>query len=78
MLCGAALAIGAASSGIRSRQHAEVALEQVTDAAAVPTVAVVTAAAGPAEEEIVLPGTVQAEYDTSVYARTSGYVKNCR
>ena len=38
-------------------------------------VAVAIAAAGPAEEEIVLPGTVQAEYDTPIYARTSGYLK---
>ncbi len=75
LLCGAALAAGAAAWGIWSRQHAEAALEQATDAAAVPTVAVTVAAAGPAEEEIVLPGTVQAEYDTPIYARTSGYVK---
>lgn len=75
LLCGAALAVVAASWGIWSRQHAEAALEQATDAGAVPTVAVALAAAGPAEEEIVLPGTVQAEYDTPIYARTSGYVK---
>jgi RND family efflux transporter MFP subunit len=74
LLFGAALAIGAAYWGIQSRQRAEAALEQSTDAAAVPTVAVVQAAAGPAEEEVVLPGTVQAEFDTPIYARTSGYV----
>ena len=74
LLFGAALAIGAAYWGIQSRQRAEAALEQSTDAAAVPTVAVVQAAAGPDEEEVVLPGTVQAEFDTPIYARTSGYV----
>jgi multidrug efflux pump subunit AcrA (membrane-fusion protein) len=75
LMCGAVLAVSAAASGIRSRQHAEAELAQATDAAAVPTVAVTLAAAGPADEEIVLPGTVQAEYETPIYARTSGYVK---
>jgi RND family efflux transporter MFP subunit len=37
---------------------------------------VITAAAGPADEALVLPGTVQAEYETPIYARTSGYVKH--
>ena len=75
LLCGAALAVGVAASGIESRQHAEANLAQATDAEAIPTVAVAIAAAGPTEEEIVLPGTVQAECDTPIYARTSGYVK---
>jgi multidrug efflux pump subunit AcrA (membrane-fusion protein) len=71
----AALAVGAAAWGIWSRRDAEAGLTEITDAAAIPTVAVAIAAAGPAEEEIVLPGTVKAEYDTPIYARTSGYVK---
>jgi RND family efflux transporter MFP subunit len=71
----AALAVGAAAWGIWSRRDAEARLTDITDAAAIPTVAVAIAAAGPAEEAIVLPGTVQAEYDTPIYARTSGYVK---
>jgi RND family efflux transporter MFP subunit len=75
LLCGVALAVGAASWGIWSRRDAEAALARTTDDAAVPTVAVAAAQPGPAEEEIVLPGTVQAEYDTPIYARTSGYVK---
>jgi RND family efflux transporter MFP subunit len=74
LLCGA-LAVGAALSGIWSRQHAEAELALATDAAAVPAVAVALAAPGPAWEEVVLPGTVQAIYDTPIYARTSGYVK---
>jgi hypothetical protein len=75
LLCGAALAVGVAASGIESRQRAEAKLAQATDAEAIPTVAAAIAAAGPAEEEIVLPCTVQAEYDTPIYARTSGYLK---
>jgi RND family efflux transporter MFP subunit len=72
---GLGLALGAAAWGILSRLDAETALARVTDEAALPTVATVVALAGPAEEEVVLPGTVQAEYDTPIYARTSGYVK---
>jgi RND family efflux transporter MFP subunit len=75
LLGGFVLALSAAAWGILSRLDAETALARVTDEAALPTVATVVAQAGPAEEEVVLPGTVQAEYDTSIYARTSGYVK---
>jgi hypothetical protein len=47
----------------------------VTAVAALPTVTTAVAQAGPAEEEVVVPGTVQLEYDTSIFARTSGYMK---
>jgi RND family efflux transporter MFP subunit len=75
LLGGLVFALGSAAWGILSRLDAETALARVTDEAALPTVATVVAQAGPAEEEVVLPGTVQAEYDTSIFARTSGYVK---
>jgi RND family efflux transporter MFP subunit len=75
LLCGLALALSAAAWGIFTRRGAEAALAHATDAAALPTVATAIADAGPAEEEVVLPGTAQAEYETQVYARTSGYVK---
>jgi RND family efflux transporter MFP subunit len=67
--------VGLAAAGIWSRHTAEAALVRSTEDAATPTVAVAPAQPAPAEEEIVLPGTVQAEYDTPIYARTSGYVK---
>jgi RND family efflux transporter MFP subunit len=76
VLCGAGLVIGAVCWGIWSRVNAEAALVKVTEEEAQPTVSVIAAKAGPAEETIVLPGTVQAEYDTPIYARTSGYVKH--
>jgi RND family efflux transporter MFP subunit len=50
-------------------------LVRSTEDGAVLTVAVAAAEPAPAQEEIVLPGTVQAEYDTPIFARTSGYVK---
>jgi RND family efflux transporter MFP subunit len=75
VLGGLVVVLGLAGSGIWSRHDAEAALTRSTEDAAIPTVAVASAEAAPAEEEIVLPGTVQAEYDTPIFARTSGYVK---
>ena len=40
-----------------------------------PTVAIVTPAKSAPQEEIVLPGTMQAFTDAPIYARTSGYLK---
>ena len=75
VLGGLLLLLGLAGAGIWSRHDAETALARSTEDASVPTVAAAAAQAAPAEEDIVLPGTVQAEYDTPIYARTSGYVK---
>jgi RND family efflux transporter MFP subunit len=75
VLGGLVLLLGLAGAGIWSRHDAETALARSTEDASVPTVTVAPAQPAPAEEEIVLPGTVQAEYDTPIYARTSGYVK---
>jgi len=72
---GLAVALGLADWGISSRLKADTALARATEEAARPTVATIAAKASPSIEEITLPGTVQAEYDTSIYARTSGYVK---
>src|ERR1700728_2951287 len=77
LICSAALlfVLFLAAAGIWSRHEAHAALVRATDEGAVLTVAVAPAEAAPAEEEVVLPGTVQAEYDTPIFARTSGYVK---
>jgi RND family efflux transporter MFP subunit len=72
---GLALAVSSAVWGVHTRNEAGVTLSRATYDAAIPTVAGVPAPRGPTSEDIVLPGTVQAEYDTAVYARTSGYVK---
>jgi RND family efflux transporter MFP subunit len=61
--------------GIFSRLHAEHKLQKETDDRAIPTVTVVQVKASPGNEELVLPGNVQANLETAVYARTSGYVK---
>jgi RND family efflux transporter MFP subunit len=65
-----------AAVGIVSRIAAEHHLAKKTLNDAVPTVAVITAQPGAAVEEIVLPGTVQAWHEATVYARTGGYLKS--
>jgi len=61
--------------GIRSRSAAEHNLQTATQNAATPTVSVVHPILGSQAQEVVLPGNTQAFIDTSIYARTNGYVK---
>ena len=61
--------------GIGSRVDAEAALTTQTEAAAIPSVAVVHPTLGSPSQEIVLPGNAQAFTDTPIYARTNGYLK---
>jgi len=75
VLLGISIAVGIAAWGIHSRLDAEAMLAKTTDEEAELTVSVATAEAGPGEENIVLPGTVGAEFETPIYARTSGYLK---
>lgn len=62
--------------GISSRAEEEARLKSKTEASSTPTVAVITAQPGAPVEEIVLPGTVQAWHEATIYARTSGYMKS--
>ncbi|WP_267221288.1 efflux RND transporter periplasmic adaptor subunit [Dyella silvae] len=73
---GTAVLLALAIGGIWSRHEAEAAVIKSTEDAAVPTVSVSSAKATPDQEDIVLPGTVQAKFDTPIYARTSGYIKH--
>jgi RND family efflux transporter MFP subunit len=63
-------------SGIHSRAVAESRLNQQTQEAAIPTVAVVFPKEGAPTNEIVLPGVTQAFIDAPIYARTNGYLKH--
>lgn len=56
----------------RSQYHA---LAKETETLAIPTVSVIHAPAAKGEEDLVLPGTMQAYVESPIYARTSGYVK---
>jgi RND family efflux transporter MFP subunit len=61
--------------GIRERVDAETGLSRATEESAIPTVNVTHPDSGAPNEEIVLPGNVQAYTDTPIYARTSGYLR---
>jgi membrane fusion protein, multidrug efflux system len=50
------------------------ALAKETEAAAIPTVAVVQPAKGPGEDELILPGNLQAFIESPIFARTNGYL----
>src|SRR5690348_7936811 len=68
-------AVGAVMWGVSTRTRALSVVAQETREQAVPAVAVVRATMGAPQEEIVLPGTMQAFSDAPIYARTSGYLK---
>jgi RND family efflux transporter MFP subunit len=51
------------------------ALAKETERVSVPTVAVIHPAVEPAQEDLVLPSTLQAYTESPIYARTSGYLK---
>jgi RND family efflux transporter MFP subunit len=51
------------------------ALASNTEALAVPTVAVIHPTVEPGDENLVLPGTLQAYVESPIYARTNGYLK---
>ena len=57
-----------------SRANHEQALAKETERGTVPTVAVVRPLAEKPDEELVLPGTLQAYEESPIYARTSGYL----
>src|ERR1039457_2043660 len=50
------------------------ALAKETDAAAIPTVAVVQPATEPGDDQLVLPGNLQAFIESPIFARTNGYL----
>ncbi len=72
---GLILAVAAVARGVSTRSHALAIVAQETQEQAVPAVAVVTPERGSPQEEILLPGTIQAFSDAAIYARTNGYLK---
>jgi len=71
-----AIALGAAVFfGIRSRSDAQRDLKLATLQAAIPTVTVVHPLSGSKAEAVVLPGNTMPFIDTSIYARTNGYIR---
>lgn len=64
--------------GIISRAKNHQSLVQLSHQQALPIVNVIQPTVGTAAPELVLPGTLQAFYSASVYARVSGYLKQWR
>ena len=64
-----------AAAGIIPRLKAKAALQVETRELAVPLVAVIHPQKGAPQQEIILPGTMQAYIDAPIYARTNGYLK---
>jgi RND family efflux transporter MFP subunit len=72
------IAVAAATTakiGISSRARSAQEVARWTEGQAIPTVAVVTPKAAPAQNELELPGNIEAYYTGSIFARASGYVK---
>jgi len=61
--------------GFETRNTSEAALERQAEVGAIATVIVTHPRPGQALEEVVLPGQMKGEIETSVYARTNGYVR---
>ncbi len=69
------VAVGLAFWGISTRAKALSVVTRETHELAVPTVSVVRPDKGAPQQEIVLPGTMQAFTDAPIYARTNGYLR---
>ncbi|HUA13841.1 MAG TPA: efflux RND transporter periplasmic adaptor subunit [Verrucomicrobiae bacterium] len=68
------LLIGGAVVTMLVRVHNDHVLAKETEQEAIPTVAVVHPVAEKPDEELVLPGTLQAYEESPIYARTNGYL----
>lgn len=75
LIAGALLLFALGTIVIFQRRTADRALAQQNDDAAVPAVIVVHPTETPADDEIVIPGSMQAFAESGIYARTSGYLK---
>lgn len=69
------VAVGVVVWGILASQRAEAELKTNTESSALITVATTKPASEGSEAEISLPGSVQANTDAPIYARTNGYLK---
>ena len=69
------LAVGIAFWGVAGRARDLVAVTRETRERAVPAVAIISPERGVPQEEVALPGTMQAYSDAPIYARTNGCLK---
>src|SRR5882672_1548069 len=66
---------GIAASGLMSRARSSQNLVQWTNAQATPTVTLAKLARGDAQQNLILPGTIQPYSKAAIYARVNGYLK---
>ncbi len=71
----ALVAVATATIGITNRAKGVQEITQWTDRQAIPTVAVVAPKSATGQDELVLPGNLDAFYTGSIFARASGYVR---
>jgi RND family efflux transporter MFP subunit len=69
------VAVVLAVTGILPRIHARTTLAEQTNSLAAPDVLVAPPTRGQPSQEIVLPGSISAYADASIFARTNGYLK---
>src|SRR6202142_1319576 len=70
------IALVVAGAVLMFQRHGEYqALANNTEALAIPTVAVIHPIGEPGDENLVLPGSLQAYVESPIYARTNGYLK---
>lgn len=69
--CLAALVVIA---GLAGRMHDSAKLKNWTNVQSIPPVTVVTPKSGMADQNLVLPGALQADFNAPIYSRVSGYV----
>jgi RND family efflux transporter MFP subunit len=70
-----AVVAGVVIAGIVPRMRTTAALKTETNNLAVPTVSVIRPKRGAPQQEVILPGNIQAFTDSPIYARTNGYLK---
>ncbi len=73
LVVAALVILGAVTLFQRRAQYQALAKE--TETLAIPTVAVIHASVESSEQDLVLPGTMQAYVESPIYARTNGYLK---
>src|SRR5579872_279516 len=75
LIISALVACFIAAAGIGVRLHAQTQVKQWTETQAIPTVDVVLPRPGASTNDLVLPGTLSAYFDSPIYARVNGYLK---
>jgi RND family efflux transporter MFP subunit len=71
----AVMIVALAAWGLVSAHRARAQRQEAVDAQSVVTVATTTPQAASEAAEVTLPGSVQADYEAAIYARTAGYLK---